>query len=247
MRCDAGAMAGAEGPEAAMAAAQASFAAGDFDGVLGNLSAAIRGFTAADRPREAAMACAPLGDAMTIAGNAAAGRARQTRAMRLGAELEPCIEQGWVAVAPMGCYVDDPDELLRNAELAVDRARRFGVLELEAKALADGGLALVQAGEVEAGMARLDEAMALACGPVDPCVATGQSVCSLFTACYYAADYARFETWSEALRRTRLLAPEPGTGAFLIGHCESVRAALLIELGRWSEAEEVLTKAIVEF
>ena len=72
-----------------------------------------------------------------------------------------------MAVAAMGCDVDDPAELLAEAELALDRARRFGDVNLETKALADAGLAHVQAGRVAEGMALLDEAMALACGPAD--------------------------------------------------------------------------------
>ena len=45
---------------------------------------------------------------------------------------------------------------------------------LETKALADGGLAHVQAGRIAEGMAMLDEAMALACGPADDAEAAGQ-------------------------------------------------------------------------
>ena len=55
-----------------------------------------------------------------------------------------------------------PSVLVERAELALDRARRFGDVDLEVKALADGGLAHVQAGRVAEGMAMLDEAMALA-------------------------------------------------------------------------------------
>ena len=51
----------------------------------------------------------------------------------------------------MGCDVDDPAELLAAAELALDRARRFGDVNLETKALADAGLAHVQAGRVGRG------------------------------------------------------------------------------------------------
>ena len=91
----------------------------------------------------------------------------------------------------MGCDVDDPAELLAAAELALDRARRFGDVNLETKALADAGLAHVQAGRVAEGMALLDEAMALACGPADDADAAAKSVCSFFTACYFAADFER--------------------------------------------------------
>ena len=114
------------------------------------------------------MACVRLGDVFANAmGNLTGGRAWFSRARRLVADEPPCVEQGWVAVAAMGCDVDDPAVLLAAAELALDRARRFGDVNLETKALADAGLAHVQAGRVAEGMALLDEAMALACGPAD--------------------------------------------------------------------------------
>lgn len=65
------------------------------------------------------MACARLGDTYANAlGNLVAARAWFARARRLVADEPPCIEQGWVAVAAMGCDVDDPDVLLEAAELA---------------------------------------------------------------------------------------------------------------------------------
>ena len=80
-----------------------------------------------------------------------AGTTWFVRARRLIEDEPPCLEQGWVAVAAMGCDVDDPAELLAAAELALDRARRFGDVNLETKALADAGLAHVQAGRVGRG------------------------------------------------------------------------------------------------
>ncbi|HEX2063046.1 MAG TPA: hypothetical protein VHE80_01355, partial [Acidimicrobiales bacterium] len=175
-----------------MASADEAFARFDFEGAVDHLSAAIRGFTAAGDRCRAAMACVRLGDTLaSYVGNVTAARAWFTRARRLVEEEPPCLEQGWVAVAAMGCDVDDPAELLAAAELALDRARRFGDVNLETKALADAGLAHVQAGRVAEGMALLDEAMALACGPADDLDAAGRSVCSFFTACYYAADFER--------------------------------------------------------
>ena len=154
--------------ELALERAQEALARFDVEAAVAHLSAAVRGFTAADDRCRAAMACVRLGDTMANAlGNLTAGRAWFARARRLVADEPPCVEQGWVAVAAMGCEVDDPAELLADAELALDRARRFGDVNLETKALADGGLAHVQAGRVDEGMALLDEAMALACGPAD--------------------------------------------------------------------------------
>lgn len=237
----------AESPSRSMELADEAFTRFDLDGVIAHLSAAIRGFTAERSPREAAMACVRLGDVITnMLGNLTAGRAWFTRAARLVSEEEPCIEQGWVAVAPMGCDVGDPDHLLTSAELALDRARRFGDLDLETKALADGGLAHVQAGRAEHGFAMLDEAMALACGPATVETAA-KSVCSFFTACYYASEFERASAWAELLRQQGLIGSTPGGPVFLGNHCASVQAAMLCELGRWTEAEEVLVSATRQF
>jgi tetratricopeptide (TPR) repeat protein len=237
-----------EEAEQALASADEAFGRFDVDGVVAHLSAAIRGFTAVDDRRRAAMTCVRLGSTLANAmGNLTASRAWFARARRLVEHEPPCVEQGWVAIAAVGCDVDDPAELLAAAELALDRARRFGDVDLETKALADAGLAHVQAGRVTHGMALLDEAMALACGPAEDADATGMSVCSFFTACYYAADFGRAGSWSDLLRRHGLVGPGRGTPIFLSSHCDSVQAALLVELGRWGEAETVLTKAIAEF
>ena len=234
--------------EEAVSRANDAMAVGDPDTAVANLSAAIRHFTTAGELCDAAMACVRLGDVLgNFLGNLTAARVWFLRAERLVADLPHCLEQGWVAVAAMGCDVDDPADLLRRAELALDRARRFGDVNLETKALADAGLAHVQAGRVEEGMALLDEAMALACGAADDVDATGKSICSFFTACYFAADFERAGTWSDSLRHRGLIGNNAPTPLFLSSHCDSVQATLLLELGRWSEAEALLAKAILDF
>ncbi|HEX2024278.1 MAG TPA: hypothetical protein VHF00_06195, partial [Acidimicrobiales bacterium] len=218
------------------------------DAAAAHLSAAIRGFTATGDCRRAALACVRLGDLFALAlGNQTAARAWYLRATRLIENEPPCIEQGWVAVAALGCDVDDPVELLSRAELALDRARRFGDVNLETKALADAGLAHVQGGRITEGMALLDEAMALACGPADDVSTAGKSVCSFLTACYYTADFERAGSWVDPLRRQGLIGRAPVTPVYLSNHCDSVQATALCELGRWSEAEAMLTHAIDEF
>lgn len=230
-------------PERLLALADEAFGRFDVTALVSHLSAAIRVLNGAGDNRRAAMVCARLGDVLgNYLGNLVAGRAWFARARRL-LEAEPdCIEQGWVAVAAMGCDVPDPAELLASAKLALDRARRFGDVNLETKALADGGLALVQVGRISEGMRMLDEAMALACGPADDVLAAGKSVCSFFTACYYAADFERVGTWA-ALLRQRGLMGERGASAMLSAHCDSIEATLLVELGRWTEAERLLMRA----
>jgi len=227
------------------AQARASF---DVEGIVTHLSSAMRAFSAAGEVRRAAMACVELGDALANGlGNLTAGRAWFARAAALLADEPPCIEQGWAAVAAMGCDVGDPARLLASAELALDRARRFGDVNLETKALADGGLAHVQAGRVAEGMAMLDEAMALVCGPADDEDTAGKSACSFFTACYYSADFDRAASWAELLRAKGLIGPAPIAPVFLSGHCAAVQACLLCELGRWGEAEALLEQSSAEF
>jgi tetratricopeptide (TPR) repeat protein len=241
-------MPGVDDGEAALARADEASDRFELDAVVAHLSTAIRAFTAAGEPRRAAMACVRLGQVMAnLLGNLTAGRAWFARAERLVADQPPCLEQGWVAVAAMGCDVDDPDDLLAKAELALDRARRFGDLNLETKALADGGLAHVEAGRVEEGMAMLDEAMALACGPADDTQSSAQSVCSFFTACYFAMDFERAGSWTDLLRQHGLIGSTPGGPLYLSSHCDSVQATLLMELGRWSEAEALLLEAKRDF
>lgn len=230
--------------EQALAMADEAFGRFDVDGMVAHLSTAIRALTAAGDPCGAAMACVRLGGVYANAlGNLTAARAWFARAWRLVEDEPPCLAQGWVAVAALGCDVDDPERLLASAELALDRARRFGDVNLETKALADAGLAHVEQGRLAQGMALLDEAMALACGPADDSDATGKSVCSFFTACYYAADFGRAASWSDLFRRHGLIGTAPGSQVFLASHCDSVHATLLMELGRWGEAEAVLLQA----
>lgn len=228
----------------------AEAAAAGFDGerAAEHLSAAIRAFTAAGDNRRAALACARLGDVFAnFLGNLTAARAWFVRAQRLIENEPPCVEQGWIAIAAMGCDVDDPDVLLENSQFALERARQFGDVNLEAKALADAGLAHVQAGRLDEGMAMLDEAMALVCGPADDHDTAGKSVCSFFTACYFACDFDKAGSWVDVLRRRGLLAQTPGAPAFVASHCDAVQATLLCELGQWSEAERVLLRAIDDF
>lgn len=235
----------ADDPVRQVELAEAALNASDVDAAAAHLSAAIRSFTAAGDRRRAALACARLGDLFALSlGNLTAARAWFLRATRLIENEPPCIEQGWVAVASLGCDVDDPAALLAGAELALDRARRFGDVNLETKALADAGLAHVQMGRITEGMALLDEAMALACGPADDVEAAGKSVCSFLTACYYSADFERAGSWADVLRRHGLIGKAPGVQVLAGNHCDAVQATLLCELGRWGEAEALLMQAI---
>ena len=44
-----------------------------------------------------------------------------------------------------------------------------------------------------------------------------------------------------------MIGPASGTQVFLSSHCDSVQATLLMELGRWGEAEALLEQSRAEF
>ena len=95
--------------EAALARAATAWEQYDAEHAIVHLSAALRALTAAGDVRRAAMVSMQLGQLYSIAlGNTVAGRAWFARAWRLVADEPPCLEQGWIAVAAMGCDVDDP-------------------------------------------------------------------------------------------------------------------------------------------
>lgn len=230
--------------DALVRSADAAMWAGDYDRAIADYSSAVRLQSAAGDNRQAAVTCTQLFAMFnTRMFNKVAGRPWYARAVRLVQDEPPCLEQGYVALAGLGCDVDDPAVLQERAELALDRARRFGDIDLEMKALADGGLAHVRAGRVADGMAMIDEAMALACGGATDRSVVARSVCSFFTACHTVADFERVEAWSAVLREHGIIADGPGPQAFTSSHCASVRGTLLCDVGRWGEAQDLLERA----
>lgn len=141
------ALATKDDPELQMLRGQIGFVVNDFDAACRHLQASIQGFDATGEPRRAALAAAWMAWVyMDGFGNRIASRGWFARAKRLLEGEGPCVERGWVLVCMIGCSVADVAELEANAVEALAIARSFGERDLEAKALADGGLALVSQG-----------------------------------------------------------------------------------------------------
>ena len=228
-------------PEVRLQLGQLAFFWGELEQARGHLEAAIHDFTESDRPCRAALAATWLGVLYLDGfGNRIAARAMLARARQLLAGREPCIEEGWAALTRIGCGVADADELLRCAELALDRARRFGDTALEARALADAGLAFVRIGQIERGNAMVDEAMAMASTGVVDGLAVGMIYCAMLSASERAGDLGRVHAWLEVLRDHGMLDAD-GPAPLLSTQCYSTYGAVLCELGRWREAEDALS------
>jgi DNA-binding CsgD family transcriptional regulator/tetratricopeptide (TPR) repeat protein len=218
----------------------------DFARADEELEAAFRAFRHAGRPRAAALVAISLGRLhFDGIGNQAVGRGWLARARSL-VEAEPaCVEQGWAALGLVGCSVDDTSELEADAMRALELSRSLDDIELECKALADLGLALVSLGKPSEGMARLDEAMTMLRSRecVNPIVVS-QVCCDLLSACERIADLPRAEAWLQALESMRFVNPPDRKPSFLFTHCRIEYGRVLCDIGRWTEAEAALRVAL---
>jgi DNA-binding CsgD family transcriptional regulator len=244
--CIAAELARHDTPQLRLAAGLSSYLAADFSASARHLEAAYVGYRAEHNARRAALAATHLGRLYYDGtGNAAVANGWFARAQRL---LEPegdCVERGWAALALVGCSVADADELDRNAELALRIARAFDDIDLECKALADSGLALVSQGRVDEGMRRIDEAMAMVSAECDNIFISGQVRCCLVSACERTGDLPRLEAWlvNAAVVEPAYFGPAARPN-LLLAHCQREYGSLLCQAGRWGEAEATLRHAV---
>lgn len=172
---------------------------------------------------------------------------------------KPTVAQGWIARAHSaaalsgderldgwlwlmeGYTSDDPARQRKLLDQALELARRLGDPDLELSALTDLGLAMVSAGEVSAGLALLDEAMAgtLAgeCTRLDTVV---WASCSMLSACSLVADHKRAAQWCAAADSFAVKYGCP----FLHARCRAHYGRVLVGTGEWAAAETELLRAL---
>ena len=166
------------------------------------------------------------------------------RAQTLLATIDESPEHGWCLVrqAELALSVrQDPALALQCSSRAADVGRRTGDGDLSVVGLALQGLALTRSGEVEAGMARLDSAVAAATGgDVVDLMWMGKVLCWLIAACHDTQDVTRAEEWcrrAEAVCLDRDLVP-------LLSVCRIQYASVQVSAGIWTEAEKELTDTV---
>ena len=189
-------------------------------------------------------------------------RARQRNAEATTAALDisvcylsnldnPTVAQGWIARARSAAALSGDERLdgwlwlmERQRKLlgqALDLARRLGDPDLELSALTDLGLAMVSSGDVSAGLALLDEAMAgtLAgeCARLDTVV---WASCSMLSACSLVADHKRAAHWCAAADSFAVKYGCP----FLHARCRAHYGRVLVGTGDWAAAETELLRAL---
>lgn len=166
------------------------------------------------------------------------------RADRLLAPLPESPEHAWVALTHiMGAAESgDSDGVQTHLARALDIAERLGVGEVLSIARTIQGRMLVHRGEVDAGLALLDEAAASALsGELRP-FSAGLIYCMTIEACQEVGDLRRAAEWTDVANR---FCDRLDVSGFP-GACRIHRAQTLRLTGNWSAAEEQAITACEE-
>jgi LuxR family transcriptional regulator, maltose regulon positive regulatory protein len=205
---------------------------------------AYRGFQRRGDRRGAARMALWLGDDhLEFHGAEAVASGWFQRAARTLAELDPSPEHGWLDVFEAHAALDrhDPAEALRLATRAREQGRRHGAVDLEMFSLASEGLAMIDQGDVAAGMRCLDEATAAAlAGEYENLAPAAWTCCRLISACELVRDYDRGAQWCHKVTEFSLRMD----ARFVTGVCRAHYAAILTWRGEWTKAEQELQAAL---
>lgn len=177
-----------------------------------------------------------------VFGNDAAARGWLARAERLLRDVSPGAERGWVDLAHSES-TRDPEEAAAYATSALESALAASDPDLELRSLAQLGFVQVSAGQVDEGLAQLDEAMAAATSGEPTSLETFADICcTLMLACERAGDVERPQQWSSVLEEF----VRKYDHVVLLAFCRTCCADVFAANGRIDAAEEELVAAIRE-
>lgn len=242
----AAALAAEETPEAAEGLGAAAWWLGDGAAVFDARERAYRLYRERRDDRGAARVATSLAiDHCTFRGEVVVAGGWVRRAERL-LKGEACRERGWllIAKAHIGQLIEhDPAAARAFAAEAGSLGKALGDIDLEMLALAYEGLALVDLGEIAAGMRCLDEAtVAAVAGEMRDIDSTCTACCCLIYACERTRDVERAAQWCEQLRELS----KRWSYRAMFAMCRTHYAGVLIWRGTWAEAEMVLEEALGE-
>jgi DNA-binding CsgD family transcriptional regulator len=221
---------------------QALLWAGDEERAVEVRAKAFGAYRRERNPEAAANVAWHLAAEYRIAGNPSLANGWLSRAERILEECGECPARGWVQIE-LSKRSASPEDAERHALEAMELSRRIHDVGLEAAALSHAGLARVSMGDVEPGLALLDEALAIATGgeAQDP-LSIGDACCTTLVACERLADPRRARDWgraiSEFMHRRNFVPLNPW--------CRAVYAGFLITTGQWDDAERELQEALAE-
>lgn len=214
--------------------ATAAYLAGRDDEFLKTLERAHHAALDAGDSESAARRAFWLGLSLLFKGEMGRATGWLARAQRL-VEGRDCVEQGYLLlpVAEQHLIQGKHDAAYTTAADAAAIGDRFGDPDLLAAALHVQGRALMRQGQVQAGLAMLDEAMvAVTAGELSP-IMTGLIYCSVIEACQQAYALGRAREWTTAL--AQWCDQQPEMVAFT-ATCLVRRAEILQLHGDWPDA-----------
>jgi class 3 adenylate cyclase len=205
---------------------------------------AYAAYVEAREPRRAALLAMMISGDHAKKGAVSVAGGWLSRATRLLADQPEGIEHGHLALARgtaavmMGELKPAQEDLARAHELAT----RFADRNLEAMATVFEGTVLVMSGQVNEGLALLDEATAAAVsGELEP-LATGMIYCVTVHSCQTLGDCGRAAEWTTAANRWCDRLDVSG----FPGACRVHRAEIMRLQGDWDRAEEQAVQACDE-
>ncbi|NYI46498.1 tetratricopeptide (TPR) repeat protein [Nocardioides aromaticivorans] len=221
------------------------YVAGDLDGCVAAWEGVYDAELAAGRPDAAARAAALVAlNLLCETGLMAPVRGWVARARRLVADAEPGPVHALLAITTTyeRFLSGDPDAAWEPAREAVELGERFGVDPARGLGRVALGRLAIHTGDVDAGIALLDElAMDLGAGRFDP-LTTGNVYCELICAAQWLGRHDRAREWTEVMDRWR---QGPAFGA-THGRCRVHRAELLRISGPADAAEDEALAACAE-
>jgi len=166
------------------------------------------------------------------------------RSIRLLSDLPDCVERGYLELGLVRASFDRGavDDAIQHATRAQEIGSRFGDPDLVAYGLVLRGGAMVFMGQIEAGLALVDEGILSAVGGELTPYAAGSIYCITIGVCRSVADYGRAAEWTAAAARwceRQSITAFPGV-------CRVQRAEIMLLHGRFTEAEEEAQRALTE-
>jgi len=223
--------------------ATAAYLIGRDDDYLGALERAYNLHLDAGRRLRAARCAFWLGFRLLFRGETGHATGWFGRAERiLGRDAAECAERGYLLLPMVEQRLEAGDFEAAYAAAADAAAigERCADGDLIACARHQQGRIRLQQGQVEAGLALLDETMvAVAAGELSPIV-TGLVYCSVIEACQQVYALDRMREWTAAL--ARWCEGQPEMVAF-VGVCQVHRAEIMQLQGAWPEAIEEARRA----
>jgi DNA-binding CsgD family transcriptional regulator len=207
---------------------------------------AYRSYRTSGDDRGAARAATALGyDAALFGEGLAVAQGWLSRAHELLHEQDRLTpEHGWLQAREAELALNvmhQPERAFDAGTRAAEIGDELGIADLQFAGRALVGLAVVRRGNVEDGLARLNESVAAAlAGDVADPMWMGKICCWLVAACLETQDLARAVEWCarvERVCRENDLLP-------LFDVCRIIYASVQIESGQWREAEDELIAAI---